>query len=135
MNFRYRLIQFMSGRYGVDGLFYVLFGVSAILSVSNCFIRSSILQMLVYAIVVYAFFRVMSRNIQARRRENQAVNKLIMGIKYKYNVYRQRKADYNHVYKKCPRCHAVLRLPRRKGKHSTVCPKCSKEFKVYVFKA
>lgn len=135
MNFRYKLMQFMSGRYGIDGLFYVLFGVSVSLSVVNCFVRSAVLQTIVYAIIMYAIFRVLSRNTEARRRENQTANKLIMGIKYKLSVHRQRKADNTHVYKKCPQCRAVLRLPRRKGKHTTVCPRCKKEFRVYVFKA
>ena len=135
MNFRYKLMQFMSGRYGVDGLFYVLFAVSALLSIINCFVQSMWLQLVVYAIIVYAFFRIMSRNIDARRRENQWFNKIKIGLIMKRNTRRQRRADYNHVYKKCPRCHAVLRLPRRKGRHTTVCPKCNKEFKVYVFKA
>lgn len=135
MNFRYKLMQFMSGRYGVDKLFYVLFGVASVLSIVNCFVREIWLQFIVYAIVIYAFFRILSRNITARQKENQFFNKLIMGIKYKRNIHRQRKADYSHIYKRCPACHVVLRLPRRKGKHTTVCPKCNKEFKVYVFKA
>ncbi len=135
MNFRYRLIKFMSGRYGVDGLFYAIFGVAAVLSIANIFIRALIIQIIVYSLVIFAFFRIMSRNIAARRRENQWFNKVKAWCIYKRNVHRQRKADYSHVYKRCPRCHAVLRLPRRKGKHITVCPKCNKQFKVYVFKA
>ncbi len=135
MNFRYRLMQFMNGRYGVDGLFYILFGIASVLSIVNCFTRSLVIQLIVYALVIFALFRIMSRNVEVRRRENQAFNKLKRGVLYKCSIYRQRKADYSHVYKKCPRCRAVLRLPRRKGKHTTVCPKCNKEFKVYVFKA
>lgn len=135
MNFRYKLMQFMSGRYGVDGLFYVLFALSSVLSIVNCFVRSMWLQFIVYAIIIYAFFRIMSRNIEARRRENQVFNRIKNILTNKRNIYRQRRADYTHIYKKCPRCHAVLRLPRRKGKHTTVCPKCNKEFKVHVFKA
>ncbi len=135
MNFIYKLMQFMSGRYGVDGLFYVLFGIASMLSIINCFTRSLLLQLFVYALVVFAFYRVMSRNIDARSRENQALSKFKKVMANKISIYRQRKSDYSHVYKKCPRCHAVLRLPRRKGKHSTVCPKCSNKFKVYVFKA
>lgn len=135
MNFRYKLMQFMSGRYGVDGLFYVLFASAAVLSIVNCFVRAFWLQLIVYAIIIYAFFRTMSRNIEARRRENQAFNRIASKLKEKQNIRRQRKADYTHIYKKCPSCHSVLRLPRRKGKHTTVCPKCNKKFKVYVFKA
>lgn len=135
MNFRYRLMQFMSGRYGVDGLFYVLFAIAAVIAILNCFLRVTLLQFIVYAIIVYALLRMLSRNIEARRRENNAFNNLKVKIIRKYNTRRQRKLDYSHVYKKCPNCHAVLRLPRRRGKHTTVCPKCNKSFKVYVFKA
>ena len=135
MNFRYKLMKFMSGRYGLDALFYVLFAISAVLVVVNMFVGSIILQLVIDAIMIYAFYRVLSRNIAARRRENLLVTGLAHEIKKRRSIRRQRRADYTHIYKKCPRCHAVLRLPRRKGKHTTLCPKCSKEFKVHVFKA
>lgn len=127
-------MQFMSGRYGIDNLFYLLFGIAAVLSLVNCFVKVWWLQLIVYAIIVYAFFRIFSRNVEARRRENQAVRRVGFKIIEKRNIHRQRKADYTHIYKKCPNCHAVLRLPRRKGKHTTVCPKCGKQFKVRVYK-
>lgn len=135
MNFRYKLMQFMRGRYGVDNLFYVLIAAGVILSIVNVVLRSLVLQLLIYAIIIYAFFRTVSRNIEARRRENQSFGKLQNSIIKKRDLHRQRKADYTHIYKKCPHCRAVLRLPRRKGKHSTVCPRCNKEFKVRVFRA
>lgn len=133
--FRYKLIRFLSGRYGADELFYVLFGLASILAVTNCFVRAWWLQIIVYALTTYALLRFFSRNTAARQRENKLFAKLKMGIKYKMGIRRERKADKTHVYKKCPRCHAVLRLPRKKGKHTTVCPKCQNKFKVYVFKA
>ncbi len=132
MNFRYKLMQFMSGRYGIDNMFYLLFGLSAALSVINIFVRSYILQLIVYAVIVYAFFRAFSRNIEARRRENNWANNIMTKIKKEQELRRRRKADYTHVYKKCPHCRAVLRLPRRVGKHKTVCPKCNNEFSVRV---
>lgn len=135
MNFRYKLMQFMSGRYGVDRLFYILFAISSLLAIINIFARSLILQIIVYVIMAFAIFRLFSRNITARTHENRAIGNLIMFIKQKRQIHLQRKADYTHIYKKCPRCHAVLRLPRRKGKHTTICPKCNKKFKVHVFKA
>ena len=55
-------------------------------------------------------------------------------LKRKRDFYAQKKADKVHVYKKCPACGAVLRLPRRIGVHKTVCPKCGKEFTVKVKK-
>lgn len=132
MNFRYKLMRFMQGRYGIDNLFFVLFALAAVLSLVNSFARWWLLQIIVDVILIYAFYRVLSRNIDARRRENRFFDNLKSKMQARRNLCRQRKADWNHVYKKCPQCKAVLRLPRRKGKHSTVCPKCNKEFKVIV---
>lgn len=134
MNFRYRLMQFMSGRYGTDNFTYILLMIAAILSVVNVVVRSVALQLVVYSIVIYAFFRVLSRNIEARRRENSFVMEKCNFLKRKLEFYRQRKNDQCHVYRKCPACKAVLRLPHRIGEHTTVCPRCGKEFKVKVKK-
>ena len=57
MDFRYRLMRFMSGRNGPDELFALIFAVSVILSVINIFVRSSILQIAVYAVMLLALFR------------------------------------------------------------------------------
>ncbi len=134
MNFRYRLMQFMYGRYGTDELTYALFIFAAILSFINIFLRSGILQLVVYALVIYAVFRILSRNHEARRRENRFFKDKINFLKSKKEMYETRKNDTLHVYRKCPRCKAVLRLPHRIGTHTTICPRCNKEFKVKVRK-
>ena len=134
MNFRYRLMQFMSGRYGPDELFFAVFAISAALSVVNIFLRSIILQLVVYALIVYAVFRVFSRNTEQRRKENSWFLGKVSVFKHRKELHDRKKADKCHVYKKCPACKAVLRLPRRVGVHKTVCPKCGKEFTVKVKK-
>ena len=140
MNFRYRLMQFMSGRYGPDETFFVIFIAAVILSVVNIFIRFVslglylVIQLLVYALIIYSLFRIFSRNLEQRRRENMWVKEKLGFLRRKRDFYAQKKADKVHVYKKCPSCGAVLRLPRRIGVHKTVCPKCGKEFTVKVKK-
>lgn len=136
MNFRYRLMQFMRGRYGPDAFFHFLVIIASILAVVNIFVRSFWLQVAgVNAIIAYAFFRMLSRNLEARSRENRFFLNVKTALFKNHNIRRQRRADRTHVYKKCPQCRAVLRLPRRKGKHTTICPKCGNKFKVHVFKA
>lgn len=140
MNFRYRLMQFMSGRYGPDETFYVIFVAAVILSVANIFIRFvsiglyTVIQLIVYALIIFAVFRMLSRNTEKRRKENYWVKEKLGFLKRKKDFYDQKKADKMHIYKKCPACKAVLRLPRRIGVHTTVCPKCGKEFTVKVKK-
>lgn len=132
MNIWYRIARFMNGRYGVDTLFYVLVAVSLVLSFVNLFFHSLILQMFVYAFLILALLRALSRNHTARYNENKFIEDFINKIKKKRDTMRQRRADVTHIYKKCPNCKAVLRLPRRVGKHTTVCPKCNNSFKVNV---
>ncbi len=134
MNFRYKLMQFLSGRYGIDFLFKLIFISAAVVSIINCFVRSPYVQIVVYMLVLYGFFRAMSRNHAARRAENMAVTRVFSKLQNNLNVRRQRRADTTHIYKKCPYCKAVLRLPRRKGKHTTNCPKCLKSFRVRVWR-
>lgn len=134
MNFRYRLMQFMSGRYGTDSLTNALLIFGAVVSFINIFIRSGIIQLLVYAVIIFAVFRVLSRNHEARRKENRFFNEKFNVYKSKMEMYRNQKNDKLHVYRKCPACKAVLKLPHRIGEHTTVCPRCGKEFKVKVRK-
>lgn len=134
MNFRYKIMQFMSGRYGVDRLFYVLLYSAAAVALVNCFVRIEAIQFVVYALVIVAFWRFFSRNIEARTKENNIAIGWIYNIKNKIRIHNERKADTMHVYKKCPKCKAVLRLPRKKGTHSTICPKCKNTFKVRILK-
>lgn len=134
MNFRYRLMQFMSGRYGTDKFNNTLLIIALALSFLNLFLRSSLIQLFSYAIIIYVFFRMLSRNIEARRRENRWFLDKMAFLKNRKEFYEQRKADKFHVYKKCPACKAILRLPHRIGEHTTVCPRCGREFKVKVRK-
>ncbi len=134
MNFRYRLMQFMSGRYGTDKLFYGILGTAAVIAFINLIVRSYILQLVVYGLFVYAVFRMMSRNFAARRKENAWFEDKVNFLQKRKEFYQRKKADSLHVYKKCPACKAVLRLPHRVGVHTTVCPRCNKEFTVKVRK-
>lgn len=134
MNFRYRLMQFMSGRYGTDKLFYGIMIFAAAIAFINLIVRSYPLQLVVYGLFAFAVFRMLSRNITARRKENQWFTEKVFTLKKRKEFYDRQKADSLHVYKKCPACKAVLRLPRRVGVHTTVCPRCNKEFTVKVRK-
>jgi len=134
MNFWYKIVQFMSGRYGNDKLNIFLMITAVIISVLNLIIRSVVLLLIVNIIIVYAILRMLSRNIEARRREYRWFNDKLNYFKNQKELYEKQKNDKSHVYRKCPACKAVLRLPHRLGKHTTVCPRCNREFKVNVRK-
>ena len=130
------LYRFMYGRYGNDALGNFLFILYFIISVVNIFISSIILYLFSLATVFFIFFRMFSRNITARSKENQKFlnikNKFISLFKIRQRRFKERKTHIYHVDKKCPVCKATLRLPRKKGKHTCCCPKCKNSFKVTI---
>ena len=133
MKFREKLVRFMSGRYGGDQLNSFVLIVVAILMVVNIFVNSWIMYICYMVLWIWTLFRMLSRNIYKRRAENEKFLKLWNPIKNKWKLMKNKRRDRKtHVYKKCPKCKSVLRLPRQKGKHTVRCPKCSERFDVKI---
>lgn len=115
------LTRFMAGRYGSDKLNMAILGAGLLLCVVSMFINwvvpDLVLTFLSYALMIWAIFRMLSRNTYKRYRENRA-----------YLNFLQRLKDKEHLYFTCPRCHQTVRVPRGKGKILITCPKCSEKF-------
>ena len=62
-------------------------------------------------------FRMFSRNISARRRENQ-----------RFVGFFSRLRDRDNRYFSCPKCRQMVRVPKGKGKINIRCPKCGEKF-------
>ncbi len=126
------LAKFFYGRYGIDTLSKVitvayLIWITAFVVLVIFFPSLPLIIIgtaVALALVAWVDFRALSRNIAARRREN---DKFCGFFKLQKNKFRDRKT---HVYRKCKKCKAVLRLPKAKGKHTVVCPRCKNRFDV-----
>ena len=131
--FKQKLIRFLSGRYGMDQLYYFLSGAALVVMIVYLFVQKWWLYPVILGLLVWASVRCFSCNIAKRRKENQAFLKFFRSIggffKLNWNRIRFLKSK---VFKKCPHCKAVLRLPRSKGKHSVRCPRCGRPFEVKV---
>lgn len=127
--FRQRLMKFMYGRYGIDQFSrFILYACFAILIVT-LFIHSAVLYLLAMAGIVYAYYRMFSRNLSRRYEENQYYLKLKYSFLRKFNIFKMRMKDRKtHRIYKCPGCSQKIRVPRGKGMISIKCPKCRIEF-------
>ena len=129
---RSALYRFMYGRYGTDTLGNVLLityiTIVVLHTLLTFFVESLIFDASVavvsVALIIAVFGRMFSRNIAKRQKENQRFCGFFKLIK---NKFRDRRT---HVYRKCPKCRAVLRLPHNKGKHFVICPRCKNRFSV-----
>lgn len=136
MNFRYKLQQFLYGRYifyGIDLLTKVLAVICIALSVINLLLGSFVIYAFETALFLWMFLRLFSKNVPARQNENQKLLNMLNKFKGKFMLGRRMHNDrQTHIYKKCPHCSVMLRLPKRKGEHTVNCPRCKNNFKVKV---
>ncbi len=125
----------MRGRNGVDNLYYFLFSILCVLCFLNLFFQNFFLQILESIVLVLLLMRFFSKNISKRRKENAAYLKIQNRILKKCHLFLRKWKDRNtHIYKRCPSCKKMLRLPLKKGKNTAVCPKCGDRFSVRCYK-
>ena len=136
MNFRYKLAQFFYGRYlsyGLDALTVIITVFCLISSFVNIFVGSILLYLFQTCLLIYMLFRLFSKNLSKRQQENKVFADFFTAIKASKQLHQRIKSEINnHVYKKCPHCRVVLRLPRKPGAHTVKCPRCGESFKVTV---
>lgn len=124
-----KLARFMMGRYGSDKLNFVLLIAGLALSLLSQLFMFIPLLFISYFLYGYAIFRMLSRNIAARKKEYYGFLKVWGPIekwfKMKKMAFSQRKT---YKYFKCPNCKQQLRAPKGKGAIKVTCQKCHKEF-------
>ena len=129
---RERLIRFMAGRNGADNLSRAVSLVVLVLLVVGMFVHGDaarVLWVLAIAGLIYVYFRMFSRNIQARYAENQKfLQKWGPVSRRLHNAVLRFQDRKTHRYFKCPNCHKRLRVPKGRGKITITCPHCRTQF-------
>ena len=124
--------RFMYGRNGTDQLNVALL----VLYVALCLLQWIVVMLLPYPIVsgifsglllatvLVLFFRIFSRNLEKRRRENARFLSWYQPRQRAFVSWRARARDRDHKYFKCRSCGARCRVPRGKGRIEITCPRC-----------
>ena len=127
---RMKFAAFMYGRYGFDRFSKFLFILFILLWVlltviTNIFPFLWFLNILEYALFIYTYFRVFSKNISKRAAENRKYMQAEYKVKNFFRVKKSRmqKRKTHHLYK-CPKCKQILSVPKGRGKIKITCPKC-----------
>jgi ribosomal protein S27E len=120
--------DFFEGRNGVDQLNLFLLGTALVLVLLSSLTRLPILSWIGLGLIVYSYFRMMSRNLEARSEENRRY----LDVTDRFlNVFRKgfgHASDREHRYFKCPGCGQTVRVPKGKGNIEIRCPKCGTTF-------
>lgn len=109
--------RFKYGRYGSDQLNMFLLILGVVLCLLGSFSRLYYLGLIAYVPLIWAIFRMYSRNLEKRRRENR-----------RFTQFFARLRDRQNRYFSCPRCRQRVRVPRGKGKIVIKCPACGERF-------
>ena len=115
------LRRFMEGRYGSDKLNTAILMVALVLVLVYTFLPFGLVKIILwiisYVLMIWAIFRMLSRNTYRRYQENRRFLQIVDGIR-----------DREHRYYNCPTCRQRVRVPRGKGKIAISCPKCREKF-------
>ena len=115
------LRRFMDGRYGSDKLNTAILMAALVLVLVYTFLPPGlakiVLWLISYVLMIWAIFRMLSRNTYRRYQENRRFLQILDCVR-----------DREHRYYNCPNCHQRVRVPRGKGKISISCPKCREKF-------
>ena len=106
---REKFMRFMQGRYGMDHLGRSVVGAAILAFVLSFFFENAIFPLLAWTGIIYAYFRMFSRNIYKRSAENQA----FLARTYKLRCFFGKQK---------------IRVPRGKGRIEIRCPKCNTRF-------
>ena len=121
--------RFMAGRYGSDPLNNALLILGIALIIVARILGWAWMNVFILALLCLCYFRMFSRNIQARYAENQKfLQKWGPVSRRLHNAVMRFQDRKTHRYFKCPNCHKRLRVPKGRGKITITCPHCRTQF-------
>jgi len=138
--FSKKLTEFLTGRYGGDPLNTVLSVTALVLVIIGsilgstgsvvCNIIAAVLYLIAAAGLGFGFYRMLSRNLTARKAEyDWFTAKIVTPLKrMRSQLQTRHKQRKTHRFFKCPKCRQTVRVPRGKGKVKITCPKCGEVF-------
>lgn len=117
-NWRDKLYRFMQGRYGrIDELgrflMYLLFGLLLV----SFFVRSSIFSLLILLVLIYDYYRILSKDISARYQENQHYIQAREKVRNKNGQTDRKSRRRTHRIYKCPTWRTKSPGTKRKRKN------------------
>lgn len=122
--------KILYGRYGVDQFATALVISSVALSLLFTFTHWVIFYILSTGLLVYAIYRMFSKNFARRQRENLFWKNLSSkGQKASHILVKRTKDFPKYRYYKCMNCKQTIRIPRGKGRVEIRCPRCGYSFR------
>lgn len=119
----------MYGRYGIDNLGKANLVLALIFMVLNMIFPNTVFNIITLLLLVIAYVRMFSRNIQKRYAENQWFTQKFAFV----GAWLSKSKRYSEIRKTsriftCPNCKQKVKVPKGRGRISIHCPKCGTDF-------
>lgn len=143
----------MQGRYGVDPFGKFLLYTGFVLYIFSGFLRLRVAYYIGVIFLIYAFFRILSKNHSKRFKENLKFESIKAkfskpkadggrGSKKKWQQAQAQQQTYGNAgqqsgaaddtqfynYYRCRNCQQIVRVPKGQGTVKITCPKCGNSF-------
>lgn len=125
------LYNFFQGRNGFDPIAKLTVWLSLAFAVLSLFggVVGLIFDTVSIVLMVYTWWRVLSRNVYKRQAEVRRYFDRTAGIRQMFRNLKTRIVQgREYKFFTCPTCHTMLRVPRGKGKIQITCRKCGNRF-------
>ena len=119
--------KYLTGRNGFDKLNSLLLKLYIIILILNIFLKLYIFGILELLFFIIICFRIFSKNISKRAKEERIYLNIMNKILKPINSIKKQYEDKDlYVYRKCHKCKKQLRLPlpEKRGIKKVKCPKC-----------
>ncbi|MBQ1389514.1 MAG: hypothetical protein IIY78_07795 [Clostridia bacterium] len=125
--------KIMDGKHGIDSLSRDMLILWFVLGFINGFVHSKKLTVISLLLPILSLTRAFSANTVRRTAECRKYLSICGKIKEFANITRKRFSERKtHKYYKCKNCSSYLRVKKKPGKHTVVCPKCGKELHIKI---
>ena len=126
---RASMARFMSGRYGADQLSMAMVITALVVSILGTFTGARAVVVLSDALLIVAFFRMLSKDRYRRAHENEVYLSKTEGARRGFTEWLNRvKNGKKYRYFTCPKCKQRLRVPRGVGNVTITCKSCGTKF-------
>lgn len=117
--------RFFNERNGADALSCFLIGVAFFLLILFLIAQWNYLTLIALIPVGFAIFRILSKNLERREKENEAFVRFFRSLSGRCRLTRDRVRDRKtHVYFRCGCCEKWIRVERGQGEVEVTCPGC-----------
>ena len=122
----------LPGRNGPDALFFCMLALALALALPGALFYKISLLAAALLLMGLCLFRLLSRNLPRRHRENRIFVSLVTFSHLRRAIAERKEKNNPYLYCTCPSCSSRLRLAKKSGDFTVTCAACKYRFSIHI---